>query len=89
MRGAIYTLESYYGIEVKTSYQSQYFAEKIVREICLKSMNVSYFGNIAGYSGGAYETLGGEWVLVPRTIPILKELPSLVGGHKRFNSNCL
>lgn len=66
MKGAIHTLESYYGIEVKSSHQSQYFAEKIVREICLKSKPVDYYGNIGGYSGGVYEVLGDKLAIIPR-----------------------
>lgn len=75
MRGAIYTLESYYGIELKSSYQSQYSAEKIIREICLKSKPVDYYGNIGGYSGGVYEVLGDKLAIIPKTIPILQAAP--------------
>ena len=75
MEKATYTLESYYGIKVKFSYQSQLFAKRIISEICLQSETVEYFGNIAGYSGGVYEALGGKWVIIPRTVPLLKAAP--------------
>ena len=75
IKGAIYTLESYYGIELKPSYQSQYTAENIIREICLKSKPVDYYGNIGGYSGGVYEVLGDKLAIIPKTTPILQAAP--------------
>ena len=75
MEKAIYTLESYYGIEVGSSFKAQLLAKRIINEICLQSETVEYFGNIAGYSGGVYEALGGEWVIVSRTVPILEAAP--------------
>ena len=75
MEKATYTLESYYEIKVGSSFKAQLFAKRIISEICLQSETVEYFGNIAGYSGGVYEALGGKWVIIPRTVPILEAAP--------------
>ena len=85
MKGAIHTLGSYYGIEITSKSSSQYSAEKIIREICLKSKPVDYYGNIGGYSGGVYEVLGDKLAIIPKTTPILQAAPLI--PHEK--SECL